>query len=106
MSRFVCIEERGGRQKLAQTFDERAFARGNSTGNPNCRHKQLSAVEAAVSAAKFKKEKSARVKTWQLLLVAVIDRNRHQPVPFTPARNFPLYWLFFATFPAGFAISS
>jgi hypothetical protein len=38
MSRFVRIEECCGRQKLAQTFDERAFTSGNSAGNPNCRH--------------------------------------------------------------------
>jgi hypothetical protein len=38
MSRLVCIEESRDRQKLAQTFDERAFTRGNSAGNPNCRH--------------------------------------------------------------------
>jgi hypothetical protein len=38
MSRLVCIEESSDRQKLAQTFDERAFTRGNSAGNPNCRH--------------------------------------------------------------------
>ena len=48
MSRLVCIEECRDRQKLAQTFDERAFTRGNSAGDPNCRHKKLSAVEAAV----------------------------------------------------------
>jgi hypothetical protein len=38
MSRLVCIEECCDRQKLAQTFDERALTRGNSAGNPNCRH--------------------------------------------------------------------
>jgi hypothetical protein len=38
MSRLVCIEECCARQKLAQTFGERAFARGNSAGNPNCGH--------------------------------------------------------------------
>lgn len=56
MSGLVRIEECRGRQKLAQTFDERAFTRGNSAGNPNCRHKKLSAVEAAVSAAKFREQ--------------------------------------------------
>src|SRR5437016_7799664 len=35
MSCLVCIEEGCDRQKLAQTFDERAFTRGNSAGNPN-----------------------------------------------------------------------
>jgi hypothetical protein len=38
MSRLICIEECCDRQKLAQTFDERAFTRGNSAGDPNCRH--------------------------------------------------------------------
>ena len=38
MSGLVRIEECRGRQKLAKTFDERAFTRGNSAGNPNCRH--------------------------------------------------------------------
>ena len=38
MSRLVCIEECCGRQKLSQTFHESAFPRGNSAGNPNCRH--------------------------------------------------------------------
>ena len=38
MSRLVCIEKCRDRQKLAQTFDERAFTRGNSAGYPNCRH--------------------------------------------------------------------
>jgi hypothetical protein len=65
MSRFVCIEECCGRQKFAQTFDERALSRGNSAGNPNCRHKKLSAVEAAVSAAKFQK---TNVATWRLVV--------------------------------------
>ena len=35
MNRFVCIEDCRDRQKLTQTFDERAFTRGNSAGNPN-----------------------------------------------------------------------
>jgi hypothetical protein len=55
MSRRICIEECCARQKLAQTFYERAFTRGNSAGNPNRRHKKLSAVEAAVSPAKSQK---------------------------------------------------
>jgi hypothetical protein len=38
MSRFVRIEKCCDRQNLAQTFDERAFTRGNSAGDPNCRH--------------------------------------------------------------------
>jgi hypothetical protein len=38
MSRRICIEESRDRQKLAQAFDERAFTRGNSAGNPNRRH--------------------------------------------------------------------
>ena len=33
MSRLVCVEECCGRLKLPQTFDERAFTRGNSAGN-------------------------------------------------------------------------
>ena len=53
MSCLIRIEECDVRQKLAQTFDESAFTHGNSAGNPNCRHKKLSAVAAAVSAAKF-----------------------------------------------------
>ena len=38
MSRLVCIEECCDRQKLAQTFDECAFTRGNSASNSKCRH--------------------------------------------------------------------
>ena len=38
MSRRICIEECCARQKLAQTFYERAFTRGNSAGNPDGRH--------------------------------------------------------------------
>jgi hypothetical protein len=38
MSDLICIEECCVRQKLAETFDERAFARANSAGNSNCRH--------------------------------------------------------------------
>jgi len=38
MSRLVCVEECCGWEQLAQTFYESAFARGNSAGDPNCRH--------------------------------------------------------------------
>jgi hypothetical protein len=38
MCRLVCIEECCDRLKLAKTFDECAFTRGNSAGNPNRRH--------------------------------------------------------------------
>jgi hypothetical protein len=38
MSRLVCIEEYCDRQKLAQTFDECAFTRGNSAGNSDRWH--------------------------------------------------------------------
>ena len=57
MRGLVCIEKGRKRQKFAQTLDQRAFTRGNSAGNPNCRHKKLSAVVAAVSAAKIPQAK-------------------------------------------------
>ena len=61
MSRLIGVEERCDRQKLPQAFHERAFTRGNSAGNPNRRHKKLSAVEAAVSAAKILQAKPPRL---------------------------------------------
>jgi hypothetical protein len=73
MSRLICIEKCCLRQKLAQTFDERAFSRGNSAGNPDCRHKKLSAVEAAVSAAKLRKANAAAANARPGCLVAAID---------------------------------
>jgi hypothetical protein len=55
MSRIIGIEKRRVRQNLTQTFNECTFTRRNSPGDPNYRHKKLSAVEAPVSAAKFPK---------------------------------------------------
>jgi hypothetical protein len=73
MSRLICIEEFCGRQKLAQTFHKRAFTRGNSTGDSDRRHKKLSAVQAAVSPAKFQKQSRHAPKRGADRLVAAID---------------------------------
>ena len=67
MGRSGCIEERRKRQNLTQTLDERVFTRGNSSGNPNRKHKKLSAVEAAVSAAKFEKQRHHAAKRGSLM---------------------------------------
>src|SRR5215471_2079465 len=61
VSRLIGVEERCDRQELPQAFHERAFTRGNSAGNPNRRHKKLSAVEAAVSVAKILQAKPPRL---------------------------------------------
>lgn len=52
MSGFICIEECGVWQKLAQKFNKRAFTRTNSAGNSNCRHPvmNLNALWTVVSA--------------------------------------------------------
>jgi hypothetical protein len=78
MSRLVCIEESRDRHELAQTFDERAFTRGNSAGDSDRRHKKLSAVELCQPQISKNKRRHANVTPrW---LVAAIDLNRHQAV--------------------------
>jgi hypothetical protein len=58
MSCLICIEESRARQNFTETVAERALTCRNSTGDSDCRHTKLSAVEAALSAAKFQKTKS------------------------------------------------
>ena len=52
MSGLIGVEKSHAWQNFTEVFAEHALTRGNSAGNPNRRHKKLSAVKAAVSATK------------------------------------------------------